>query len=447
MNPENPQPSLADRVLEPGFLALGVLLVRLPFLTPGFGLQPDGWRVGLAARAMRATGHYVASRYGANPLHELLALVLLDGLPVLLNLASTLGAVAIAEAVRRLVAHEGRVVRILAGLAAVGLPVVWIESVAAKDYLISTALLVGAVGFGTKEKFIAAGIAMGIAVGFRLPLIALAPALALARPAPLGLRFHRHQAWGFVAFLITAAVALAPSAITHGLGIFHSDDPDGYAPQRLLFSLPAALGPLGLVAFLIAALRIRRPTVEKLRVISGGAAASAGVLFLQAALFVWNPGSSPASYLVPIAPFAVMLVALRQDYFRAPVLALIAVSGVVFGLSRGAVPDASLSSPTLPLPGGHTLHVGYGEVFQNRDQRRREQALLDRAAREAGQLPPEALILGGSWKPKLEWRAPDLEVLYRIDANQAEGRTIYALPGTSKTHPELRTIPLPGSEP
>jgi hypothetical protein len=43
----------------------------LPFLLPGYGADPDAWRVGLAARVMRETGRFASSRVPGHPVQEL----------------------------------------------------------------------------------------------------------------------------------------------------------------------------------------------------------------------------------------------------------------------------------------------------------------------------------------------------------------------------------------
>ncbi|MEL6183948.1 MAG: hypothetical protein AAFU79_04920 [Myxococcota bacterium] len=436
-------PTRSAHLLEAWTVAGAVLVLRLPFLSPGFGLQPDGWRVALAARSMRATGRYVASRYGANPLHELLAVGLFDGLPLLLNLASALGAVALAEAVRRLVFHRGRGVRIAAALAAVGLPIVWIESVAGKDYLISTGLLAWALVFGLRGHPHRAGALLGLAAGFRLPMLIFAPALLVARPEPLG-RMRLRDFTGLLTLGITAALALSPSATVHGMGILHSDDPAGYAPQRLLVSLPAAVGPLGLLGFTLAA-SAWVVAKSSLRLATGPSTASLAVLFLQGLLFVYNPGSSPSSYLVPTLPFAVVLVALQSSPACWPALALMTLSGALFGVSGPQAKQSGFQTAQVRfhLPGGRGLYPFYGEIFQNHDLRRQQQALIERVVREVEELPPGTLLLAGPWKPKLEWSAPGLTVAYRINPEDVNGRTVYALPGASKWSPGVHARPLP----
>jgi hypothetical protein len=411
-----------------------VLALRWPFLGPGFGLQPDGWRVGLAARAIRETGGYVASRYGANPLHELLAALLLESLPLGLCLASALGAVGVALAVRAAARDLPAVARWAAALAAVGWPIVWVESVAGKDYLVSAGLAAWAVVAAAERRPALAGALFGVSVGFRLPMVALAPACALAHPEPFARAGRRAAAVGAAALLGTAVLALSPALATYGLGIFRSEDPAGYAPARLLWALPGALGPLGILGFGLAGLggRVASPLSAPTRA-GGILRASLGIVALQLGVFALNPGSSPASYLVPVAPFVVLAVALGGARLRTPALAAWALSGALLGLAGPGLepPPSPLLELRLPLPGGRGLHPFFGEILQSHVLRAREQATLEAAAARGRALPRDAVLLAGPWRPKLDWVAPDLDPAYTVTATAARGRPVFALPGAA----------------
>jgi hypothetical protein len=53
-------------------LATGLVLVSgVPFLGPGYGPDPEAWRVAWAARVIATTGHYEASRFPGYPLRGL----------------------------------------------------------------------------------------------------------------------------------------------------------------------------------------------------------------------------------------------------------------------------------------------------------------------------------------------------------------------------------------
>src|SRR5689334_4636951 len=73
----------------PALLALFVFASRLPYLRPGYGLDPDAYRVIGAARSLRQ-GAYAASRLAGYPLHEAITALTLPGGPRLVNGATAL---------------------------------------------------------------------------------------------------------------------------------------------------------------------------------------------------------------------------------------------------------------------------------------------------------------------------------------------------------------------
>ena len=58
-----------------------VFASRLPFLGPGYGFDPDAWRVAFAARDIVTSGHYEASRFPGYPVQEIASALLLRGGP------------------------------------------------------------------------------------------------------------------------------------------------------------------------------------------------------------------------------------------------------------------------------------------------------------------------------------------------------------------------------
>ncbi len=391
-----------------------VLLVRLPFLGPGFGLQPDAWRVGLAARAIRETGRYVPSRYGANPLHELLAALLLDGLPLLLTFASAIGAVFVALAVHRALESAPQAVRILGPMVAVHLPVVFTESVSGKDYLISTALCTWAVVLASERRWAVAGVSLGLAAGFRLPSLIFLPACVFA--LPLDARRPRAALGLALVAAVVALAALSPALVARGLGILHSEDPAGYDPLRLVFSLPASLGPLAIPLVVLALGRLPKlgPALAEDTASGGVTRGAAAAVATMGLLFLAIPGSSPSSYLVPAAPFSVLLAAGLGVRNRGVWWAA-ALSGALLGVAgpnQGGAQRPHPSWLSLPLPGGRALLPLRGEIIQQHERRVKEMRLLQRAVERARELPPGAIVVAGPLRPKLAWLAPELLWVY-----------------------------------
>jgi len=70
-----------------------VLVSRAPFLTPGYGADPDAWRTARAVRLIAETGRYHESHSPGHPVQEWVGSLLWRGGPRALN-----GATAVASA-------------------------------------------------------------------------------------------------------------------------------------------------------------------------------------------------------------------------------------------------------------------------------------------------------------------------------------------------------------
>lgn len=133
----------AAEALFPALLTLFVFASRVPFVRPGYGLDPDAYRVIGAARSLRA-GEYAASRLPGYPLHEAITALLLPGGPRLVN-----GATALASALATLglfaFAQLSGLTRTRATLVALAFaftPVVFQNSTSSIDYVWSIGFVI-----------------------------------------------------------------------------------------------------------------------------------------------------------------------------------------------------------------------------------------------------------------------------------------------------------------
>src|SRR5262245_63012828 len=69
-------------------IAALVFASRLPFLAAGYGLDPDSWRVAVAARSIADTWQYWPSRFVGYPFHEIVSAGLIPGAPSAFNMAT-----------------------------------------------------------------------------------------------------------------------------------------------------------------------------------------------------------------------------------------------------------------------------------------------------------------------------------------------------------------------
>ena len=149
-------------------VTLIVFLSRLPFLLPGYGIDPDGWGVVYAARQFASTGEYQVSRFPGSPMQELITSLIWEEGPLMLNgltsLISGFSAAFLALSMRRL----GYQKPILASLSFALTPVVFINSVNTMDYMWAMAFILGSLYLLLIDKITFGSLFLGIAIGCRL---------------------------------------------------------------------------------------------------------------------------------------------------------------------------------------------------------------------------------------------------------------------------------------
>src|SRR5688572_12444731 len=135
-------------------LAAAVLASRVPFLSAGYGVDPDAWRVVLAARNLRETGVYLPSRLPGYPLHEGLVALVVDH-PLLANGASALASAVLVAIVAILLRDHGARRWVAAGVVVAAAPAAWVSSVTTMDYMLAAAAGMGALLAATRHRAVA----------------------------------------------------------------------------------------------------------------------------------------------------------------------------------------------------------------------------------------------------------------------------------------------------
>lgn len=405
-------------------LALITLLSRLPFLSPGYGTDPDAARMVLAARHLAETGEYMVSRFPGYPVVEI-ALSLPAGSPAwALNLLTALISVA-AVVLFALIARDLdiRHYRWL-GAALAFTPVVYIHSVDTMDYLWALTFLLLSTWLTLRSRPTAAGIALGLAIGCRLTsglmFIPLAFLLYQGRKnLPAAGKFT-------LAAGLTAFVAFLPVMIEYGFSFFAYYD--GSYPRLLSVAKSLSLslfGRMGLWALVIAVLglcvwprqfRISPDTVPTRLLQFQRVALLAVALWL--ALFLWMPAEP--GYLIPAIPFLLLVL---SRWIRPQVFAV-----VTLVLAIGSFGEICRSQG-----------VCRAGILADHRERARTGALISGVLAQAASLPDSSLVAAAWWRPFILVSAPDsltdrLQFIYLLDSAQlsaarSRGLAVYYLPG------------------
>jgi hypothetical protein len=296
----------------PIVIALTVL-TRLPFLWTGYGADADAWLVAKSASLLWNTGIYHESRLPGYPLHEIVSapLVGLGGAPLsnAATLVATLIAIVVWSRISREVGQHQRLLVIAFAFA----PAVWQHSAGTLDYMWSLLFILLSFYAILHQRVLLAGIALGVAAGFRLSnLAAIVPLLCL-------LRLQKQNGTETIVFVLStilaSAAAFMPLILRYGIPGWYiatrQEMSDVLYPTLLMrcisFSYRSIyfLGPITAVIVgyvlwkgkdvIATSVRSRDPVVV---------ASLIGVLtFLL--LFLWLP--LERAYLLPALPFLLLL--------------------------------------------------------------------------------------------------------------------------------------------
>ncbi|GBC93142.1 hypothetical protein HRbin15_01629 [bacterium HR15] len=441
----------------------GVLLIvflsRLPFLTPGFGTDDDGWRVALTAQRLAHTGMYKPSRLPGYPVQEYLSALLIDKGAMAINLLST-GMTLLATACFVLILMRLRCQEpYLPALAFAFTPIIYIASVSAMDYMWAMAFLLLGLWMGIAHRPVLAGLALGLATGCRLTsAVFIIPFLILL--------YQKENVRGSLIRMlelltlagITAALAYSPLYARYGWRFLRHAE----AAEPSLIVIGQAtigiLGGLGTVA--VAALLLWRG-ISTLR---GHALAREQTAFPEPfsrplSLSFWTASlltlllylrlPHEAAYLIPALPFLLIGLGtlLSRVHFCWLCLSLIA-SPFVLGIPSPLTTSFVKPSPVAIVLNFDLTRLGGKEVFWidllqgplllDYQKRLRWDELMRRTVERAGELPPRSLILCDAFRPGVLYynrgRYPEtmfVENFSRQDLRTwlQSGYVVYAMPG------------------
>jgi len=304
-------------------LAAVYVLSRLPWINLGYGADPDAWRVAMSARYLISHGSYLPSRLPGYPVHDIAMAAFIRGGWLLTN-ATTLvvalaGVFAFATIVRRLALPARGLLTITFAF----LPLLWPTSISTLDYSWALTFLLAAYLAVCCDRPVLAGAMLGLAGGCRVSYLAFGLPLALlfwqqARLRPVA-RF-------VAATAATWAVVFAPVWLRYGAQFWDFYD---VRPTWAEFARALTEGSVGLfpLVVLAVALALSWPTLRTLpSLLRSDAHMAAWALIILLSLFVFVRLPLQTYYLMPAAPFAILLLQrlLRPALLAVTCLALIA---------------------------------------------------------------------------------------------------------------------------
>ena len=449
-------PSAAQRFL---LVAVLVLATRLAFLGPGYGVDPDAWRVAWSAHVLATTGHYEASRFPGYPIQELISSWLLKGGPLALNgmsaLLSAIGAGCFALTVRRLGGRDD----VAAALALASTPAVFLSSVTAMDYAWALGFGLAALDMALRGRAVLAGVLAGLAIGSRITSLGFLPplAIALASVVPPAERRRAVARFGATALAI-GALAFLPVLLAHGPGFLRFYQ-HGY-PRALYVLKNASVDLWGIpgvvaIAMAVALWMLRRPHSPAAPGKPGLATAWASGIAIFGLAYLRLP--IKAFYLVSAVPFVLLLLArtLSRRAFLTVCLALV-VSPWALKVSQPGKPDSlAPTAGTIPLEfagQSWTLDLLRGPILADHERRALNLAYVERSLARARALAGESVIVAYDWLPQIRVRLSGkregrVEYVYLLTAAelaelQRRGVSVYDMAGAEGENLKVNGVSL-----
>jgi len=390
------------------FLATALVLVsRLPFLLPGYGADPDAWHTASACRLIAETGVYHESHSPGHPVQEWIGSLLWRGGPWALN-----GATAMASALAALcfglafVALGGGAWSAVGALAMAFAPIVYIHSVDAMDYVWALSFSMVALWLVLRDRWLGAGLALGLAIGSRMTAGLLVFPLVLLGWTRNGWKTRPGARAGFVLVALALSGALyIPEFAQHGTEMF-ALSPAPYPSalrlaQDMTLELWGTIGGLALGLALLAGLAGGRGATV-LRGSPGWVGCALLAVLLYVAAFLRLPDE--AAYLIPVVPFVILLLARVS---RPGVFAVTCVAIVLspFFLDLGLPESSPLGPGEIALPSQHPrviVRLSEGALLVDHRQRvtgvKNGEGLL--AALHEVREP--AVVVCAAWRRQLE---------------------------------------------
>lgn len=424
----------------PWLIATGVglltFLTRLPFVGSDVGVDPDAWRVAIAAQKISTTGEYAYSRPPGFPVHEFASALLIPLGPSWLNIATALMSAASVTLFILILQRIGSRHALWGGLALAFTPIIYMNSTLAMDYMWAVAFILLSLYLLLREKRVLSGIALGLAIGCRLTsgvmLIPLIMILSLSWEAVSVRERLRSILELALPAGATAAMLFLPAYLTYGTGFvrFYDTPPPALHVVMKMFTYDAwggagtlALALIGLL-LLVAPGLVTEPDPASRSARRFLRPAGAAIILVVIA-FLRLPVEAP--YLIAAIPFVILILAVTVR--RAAMVTLCVV------LAVSCFIDIRLDPP---------ISVRTGIVLQDHAKRQRNQQFVERIMERAETLPEKSVVVVAWWEPQLLVLRDDPEntnlkyVYYlnqgRVDLWGKQGYSFYHLPAVEQTN-------------
>lgn len=421
------------RRIELALLQTVVLVLKVPFLSLGFGPEEDAWGHVYNLIEMFEEGHYIVSRLPGHPAYEALMFLLfpLIKFPFIFNLLSALAAAFAIGEFYRIAKIIGIKKPVLWTLAFALMPAFFLGSTYTIDYSYAIWMMLLATRMLFRQKYVSAGLALGLATAFRIT------SLAMVLPAALYLYNKKASFKHYLYLLLTSAlvslVFYAPAIGQYGFAFFDYHKPPSPGFLKAIYKLTlGALGLVGFFGFVLLVVNVFKNSDNQ--IISGLQNPVSVYLLSGVLLFVVSYAMLPekSAFAIPIYTFMLLfLAAFENKGYQIYGLAMLCLSPFVFGIQfihpfRGANP--SEYSITLMSAGQKIQLSPFKGLYFSEIQKRKNKLKYAEAAYKtlANLQPSKTAVISGWWYAQLktmEWLSDEdlpVKLVYYLNEEELE---------------------------
>lgn len=391
------------------FLFSVVFITRLPFLYAGYGVEEDSWAIALAAFHTKYTGIYEPSRLPGHPFQEYIYSLLWGSGPIVFNglcaLFSAIASVFFALILKRLQFNQF----FLAAFAFAMVPVFYISSTYTIDFVWTQAWILISMYAVLKNKYILAGILLGLAVGCRVTSgVMLIPFMIICWQPDFKSNVQHLFKMGIPMAIVALALYL-PIYMQFGSAFFMYYDQFPYPPftkvmYKMIIGVFGLIGTICILVFSIVAF-VKRKQQQAGESFAGGLdkriiIASVVIIILYIISYFRLPQKS--GYMIPVIPFVILLFAyyLSKKNFTWLCWGL-CLSSFIFSINltdsfRGST--YSKFAMIVKISGQELfLDPFSGPIFSDYSKRKQKIAFTDLVIRKSMELSDKTVIIAGWW--------------------------------------------------
>lgn len=426
-------------------VAFVVFLTRIPFIFAGYGAEEDAWGLILVARNINLSGIYEVSRMPGHPVQEYMLSLLWNSHAWILNLltvaVSSSGIFFFMKALKELGVKNV----IAPGITLAFVPVFFIHSTDIMDYTWALSLVLLAFYLMLTGKYLAAGIVLGLACGFRITAGAMVIPFAIWH-------YIKYNSFKSIFIsgsltLLTALICFIPAFKIYGTSFFTYYEYFPYPPllKNIYKGTVGAWGIIGMAAigicvFICSRRWFKHTSEEKKNFIP-----VVLLCFVTIIIYTYSFLRIPqkTAFVLPMIPFIILLFALllhKREQIYLAVAMLLSCFFIGVNLDnplRGSTPTKFAYHTTIAYT-PVAIDFLSGPVMANHTKRIQKMNYAKYINNKVANVNEKTVIISGFWQNELKYFAlkknnPAVSYLYYADEKEiidsiASGNKIFYLP-------------------